>query len=54
MQRYCACHPPAMGHVFRAETLTCDCGWGWFAHQQDPKPCPRPDRLTPALHPAVR
>jgi hypothetical protein len=28
-----------MGHVFRAETLTCECGWGWFAHQQDPKPC---------------
>jgi hypothetical protein len=39
MQRRCACHPPAMGHVFRAE-MTCDCGWRWFAHQIDPKPCP--------------
>ena len=38
MQRRCACHPPAMGHVFRAE-MTCDCGRRWFAHQMEPTPC---------------
>ena len=39
MQRYCACHQPAMFHVFRAKTLICECGKGWFSHQQNPSPC---------------
>jgi hypothetical protein len=40
VRRYCECHPSAMGHVFRGTGLICECGWGWFSHQQNPKPCP--------------
>jgi hypothetical protein len=29
-----------MRHVFQAKTLICACGWGWFSHQRDPRPCP--------------
>jgi len=40
VRRYCECHPSAMGHVFRGTNLICECGWGWFSHQQNPRACP--------------
>ncbi len=40
VRRYCECHPSAMGHVFRGTNLICECGWGWFSHQQNPVACP--------------
>ena len=49
--RHCTCHPPAMGHVFQAGTLICECGRGWFSHQRDPMPCPSAVRRAAAGQP---
>jgi hypothetical protein len=39
MRYYCECHAPAMGHVFGALTLTCECGKEWGSHQREPVVC---------------
>jgi hypothetical protein len=37
--RVCACHTPALGHVFGDDDLACGCGVKWESHQQIPTLC---------------